>query len=279
MARYRNWKRFAALTFGTLALAGWLAGCGVDSSPVATDVEQSDADAGSTLLTFSLGKPQPAAKVLGGDKEQKKAEREKKKAERQAAQKKKQEERQAEREQKQEERQAAREQKQEERQAAQEQKKAEREKKQEERRKKADERAFERSRIQGDYIGPKGGIITVGHEFGPGASDDLVVDFVVPERALDEPTRIKVTLHGDRLENLAIEFAPAGLVFNTPAELWIKIGKGRVHSSDLEDLLILHQYEDGKVEEYGVEVDEEEEKYWLLIKVPGFSRYSMGGGE
>lgn len=110
--------------------------------------------------------------------------------------------------------------------------------------------------------------------------DDLKVNFCVPSGALDKNTHIEMAVHGETLEELVIAFAPGGLVFNIPATVKIKIGADRVNSAPT-GLRINHEYSDGTVEEAVVNtfrMTGNGDVYVIEFEVPGFSRYSWGGG-
>lgn len=136
----------------------------------------------------------------------------------------------------------------------------------------------DKKHTQTKRIGPEGGTLKVGEKYGKGGRDDLMVFFHVPEGALDEKVEITMRLRGDNLENLVLEFSPEGLRFNIPAQLRIKLGKDRVNLP-IESVVALHQNADGSVEQVEIlRIEEERDSYWIIVEVPGFSLYSLGGG-
>ena len=135
---------------------------------------------------------------------------------------------------------------------------------------------LDKNRSKTKRIGKRGGKIVVGHKTMNHGEFTLRAEFSVPAGALDKKVPITMTLVGDRLENLTIEFAPAGLTFDPSAVLTLKIGKKRAPKY-LEGLEIKHIYEDGTVVSARWHKEEHRKGYRLDIGVPGFSRYSMGG--
>ena len=123
-------------------------------------------------------------------------------------------------------------------------------------------------------IGRKGGklVIKVDER---GDDDDLKVEFIVPKKALNEKVKITMTVHGETLDDLVIEFAPGGLVFEKPTKLKIYLGEERV-SVPLERVKIVHHYGDGSSEVVPLRIRNHKKKDIITIKIPGFSRYSMG---
>ena len=113
----------------------------------------------------------------------------------------------------------------------------------------------------------------------PPKKDDLRSQFSVPEDGVTGPVEISMTVYGQSLSELLFQFTPSGLVFNSDAQLEILIGKDWV-DLPLDDLVAYHEHEDGTVE-YAqiVMVEDWGAETRILISIPGFSRYSMGGGE
>jgi hypothetical protein len=136
---------------------------------------------------------------------------------------------------------------------------------------------------------------------GAGTRDDLEIEFRVPAGALNRPTKITMTVYGNKLSDLVLAFEPDGLVFNKPAQLKLKIGAERIDRSllDLETLLLpfadlqaYHEH-DGSVENaaitsvktyiYALLLGEVESPLPLgvydyariEVSVPGFSRYGL----
>ena len=108
--------------------------------------------------------------------------------------------------------------------------------------------------------------------------DDITVFFTVPDHALDHPVEITMTVYGNTLEEMVVEFQPGGLNFLHHATLGIFLGHNLVHTPH-DQLHAWHEHGDGSVEEANI--------FWLRITdakvkmkiaVPGFSRYSPGGG-
>ena len=124
-----------------------------------------------------------------------------------------------------------------------------------------------------------GGSFQVFESNGSGPKDNLLVEFVVPKNALNQPETITMTVNGETLSELAIEFQPGGLEFNTGAELTVRVGAGLVDVQQVESLQVYHRYEDGTVEESIVHVNEpnsHQQSVSIYVVIPGFSRYSMG---
>ena len=108
----------------------------------------------------------------------------------------------------------------------------------------------------------------------------IFTKFEIQAGALDEDTQIDMTVSGTSLDDLVVAFAPAGLTFNIPAQLTIKVAVNKVEVLP-ESFMVKHIHGDGTVEEavvgkYGLE--RSGLYYKFVIEVPGFSRYSMGGG-
>lgn len=110
--------------------------------------------------------------------------------------------------------------------------------------------------------------------------DDLEIQFRIPDNALDGDVEITMTVYGYTLETLVIAFEPAGLIFNIPAELEIEIGHDlcAADEDEAEEMFGQHQYADGSVDEIDAELLKKNQEYEFYLQVPGFSRYSMGGG-
>ena len=126
-----------------------------------------------------------------------------------------------------------------------------------------------------EWIGSKGGTLSMMEASGD-PRDDLIVLFIVPRDALDEPHLITMTVHGDLLSELEVEFSPGGLEFLKDASLEVVIGYNRV-DIDTQTLKVLHMYDDGTVEDAYLEAVKESGKLKLTIvaAVSGFSRYSV----
>ncbi len=107
--------------------------------------------------------------------------------------------------------------------------------------------------------------------------DNLQVNFVVPNGAVNERVLITMTVYGNYLSDLVIAFQPGGLVFNTPAELQLDMG-GNLVNIDTADLAVLHEYADGTVEETTISSTKSYQgDIWFELDaiVPGFSRYGI----
>ncbi len=106
--------------------------------------------------------------------------------------------------------------------------------------------------------------------------DDLYVSFTTPNGAVTEQTEITMTVIGNRLSDLVIAFQPGGLVFETPASLWVKLGADLV-DVDTATLTVWHEYSDGTVEETTVVTSHQYKNgyYEFTAEIPGFSRYGL----
>ena len=125
-----------------------------------------------------------------------------------------------------------------------------------------------------------GGILTVIEKLDFQGSG-MLASLVVPRGALTETKTITMSVIGDDLSSLVVGFQPAGLVFNKPASLRILLGRDRVDLSveEIRNLIGLHLYANGNVEQVDVRsMRLRREGVWLVIEVPGFSRYALGGG-
>ena len=106
--------------------------------------------------------------------------------------------------------------------------------------------------------------------------DDLYVSLAVPTRAVDVPVLVTMTVIGNKLSDLVIVFQPGGLVFNTPASLWVQMGTVLV-DIPTSDITVWHEYDDGTVEEASLEATKDYQKgaYEFITEVPGSSRYGL----
>lgn len=136
---------------------------------------------------------------------------------------------------------------------------------------------LDKNRAKTKTIGRKGGVIRVGHKTFNHGDYTLRAEFKVPKGALDERVPISMTLVGNTLEDLVVEFAPAGLVFKKGAILTLKVGKRRA-PANLDGMEVLHIHEDGTVERARWKYDVKELGFVIDMGVPGFSKYSSGGG-
>jgi len=90
---------------------------------------------------------------------------------------------------------------------------------------------------------------------------------------------ISMDVHsGATVGDVDVVFGPSGLVFDPPAELNLKL-RGPATPEDVRQALHIHG--DGAyVETIGVESDKNGNSFLrILLKVPGFSRYSLGIGD
>lgn len=137
----------------------------------------------------------------------------------------------------------------------------------------------------GRWIGPRGGKIRI-RDKGRKRDDDgnklrefISVDFSVPKGALDERAPIRMAVRGYYLSQLAIGFRPSGLEFNKDAKLKIHLGRDRV-DVDATTIEVTHTWvEDGvthtETMKYDVDVNGHGDAV-IQIRIPGFSRYSLG---
>ncbi len=87
-----------------------------------------------------------------------------------------------------------------------------------------------------------------------------------------------VTTSGSTLDDILVDFGPAGLKFRPEAELKIDI-RGYLDEDQLEDLVAYHVEHDGTVTVIKVKVTGSKDKWKLTIKVPGFSYYDVAGDD
>lgn len=128
-----------------------------------------------------------------------------------------------------------------------------------------------------DLFGLTGGTIQVKDDNGNGPKDDLRVTFTVPDNALNLPTNITMTVYGNTLEDLVVEFQPSGLVFLQDAELDLRFGTDLV-STPFNQIVVWHEYSDGTVVPATFSKYNSGNIIRLKIDIPGFSKYSSGGG-
>lgn len=131
------------------------------------------------------------------------------------------------------------------------------------------------SRTVGGWIGSAGGWLRVADDGGT-PSNSLVVEFEVPAGALDQPQLITMTVCGDLLSELVVEFQPGGLRFLKDATLTLRVGMNRVDIAD-QPIKIWHVYSDGTVEEvlqYGIR-QQGNSTLTIAIPVSGFSLYGL----
>lgn len=159
---------------------------------------------------------------------------------------------------------------------------AEREAKRIERQAKLEAKDLE-NRFDSKEIGPHGGSLRVGSLMGAGGQDNIRAVLKVPNGALAEPLELTMELQGSTLSTINIVFGPA-LVFDLPATLVIHLGRKAI-DLDLDAVVALHVSDDldgdgqpDLVEEVPIRMAHGVLGLELQIAVPGFSRYSMGGG-
>jgi hypothetical protein len=109
------------------------------------------------------------------------------------------------------------------------------------------QRWLDKNRSKTKKIGRRGGKIVVGHKTLNHGRYTLRAEFNIPKGALKKRVPITATLIGDRLENLIVEFAPAGLEFASMAKLTLKVGRKRA-PANLDGVEVEHIYENGHVE-------------------------------
>ena len=118
--------------------------------------------------------------------------------------------------------------------------------------------------------------------FNPYAGDGQVqvqsAVFEVPARGVNQKVEISMTaFSGVLLNDIQFQFSPSGLVFNTPATLTMALS-GDVDKEELYGLTVYHISSDGTVTEAAVQYSMTK-GCTLILEIPGFSRYSLGGGD
>jgi len=138
-----------------------------------------------------------------------------------------------------------------------------------------------KARTSSELIGAKGGTVYIKDENGKGTKDNLVAILKVPADALVADELITMTVYGDKLSDLVVEFAPGGLEFLSPATLVLRLGLKLVDVSLHQAVQIKHIYHDGTVEDVEVifAAEKRDGRIRMKVKVPGFSRYALGGGD
>jgi hypothetical protein len=138
-----------------------------------------------------------------------------------------------------------------------------------------------------------GGTLEVSEANAPGLGDDLLVRFWVPEGALAEgvdPTsttsaiadpadgvQITMAVYGNALSELIVDFGPDGLLFDPNSWLSLALGWDLV-DMPTEKLVVWHIHDNGMIEQAEAIVYSTDRGLKIHVVVPGFSRYSMGGG-
>jgi hypothetical protein len=140
----------------------------------------------------------------------------------------------------------------------------------------------EESRSVSQWVRPKGAAQLYLQDNNSSSTiyDNLQVNFVVPSGAVNERVLITMTVYGNYLSDLVVAFQPGGLVFNMPAELQVGMG-GDLINIDTADLVVLHEYADGTVEETTINSTKTYQgNMWFEFDamVPGFSRYGIRRG-
>lgn len=128
--------------------------------------------------------------------------------------------------------------------------------------------------------------------FSPRKSGELAVDFnrrssasgvgvdratfEVKKGSLGREAAISMTaFSGSTLADIAVLFTPSGLDFNPPATLTLVI-KGDLSEADLKALKAFHK-SGNEIDEVSVRVNRSGRDEWtVVLKVPGFSSYSLG---
>lgn len=146
-----------------------------------------------------------------------------------------------------------------------------------------------------DWFDATGGTLVVHEANTPELTDDLLVRFWVPEGALEEgadptstnyatgdiadPDEVLITMavFGNTLSELIVDFGPGGLLFDPNSWLSLSLGWDLV-DIPAEGLVVWHIHDDGMIEQAEVVVRQTDSGIKIHVVVPGFSRYSMGGG-
>ena len=125
-------------------------------------------------------------------------------------------------------------------------------------------------------FGPQGGDFSIQDKKGTknNKRDDLEVALMIAPGLLDAEVEITMIVHGDDYDTLEIEFQPAGLVFNEPADVRIDLGYDLATNKDVNNIVPTHLYADGSTEEVAVYfIDKSSNDFNIYMKAPGFSRY------
>lgn len=146
------------------------------------------------------------------------------------------------------------------------------------------ERAGKKIKNQGkkirDTFSHKGGELEIVEE-DKDLDAKMEIKFKVKKGALpeDAETEIEMMIFGDYASEMVIGFTPSGIVFEKDCELEIKIKGAWVDLSE-EQIEALHFSSYGEVENAEIKkIDVKDDELTIKIKIPGFSRYSMGGGQ
>ena len=130
-------------------------------------------------------------------------------------------------------------------------------------------------------VNPGGAIVVQEDMDNGGPHNDFRIALEVGRNQVAENVVITMTVYGSTLEDLVVGFDPGGFAFVKPAKLSITVGKER-YTAIPEGVTVQHEYSDGTVEAITVThllVQKDGGRINIKLDVPGFSRYSMGGGE
>lgn len=124
-------------------------------------------------------------------------------------------------------------------------------------------------------VGPAGGTLTVEDRSG-GRNSGIIANFTVPQGALDRDCKIVMTVHGEALSEMVVEFSPGGLEFYPDATLELVLGSERI-DLDIETLPLWHVHGDGTVEKANIRERRQGANgaLVLIVDIPGFSRYGV----
>lgn len=99
--------------------------------------------------------------------------------------------------------------------------------------------------------------------------------FEVEEGSVGHRVNISMTaFSGTALEDVRIEFEPSGLAFNPPATLTIVL-RGEVDPGEVN----VYHIEGSAITKVSADFEDGERTLTVIVKVPGFSTYSLGGDE
>lgn len=124
-------------------------------------------------------------------------------------------------------------------------------------------------------IGPDGGELIV-EETGGRPQDNLLVCFTVPPGALTATESITMTVEGDLLSQIVVDFLRPGLTFTPWATLYLHLGGERV-DVDPTGLQAVHILADGTevVVDSRLYTTGNSNDWQIWVDVPGFSRYGL----
>ena len=103
--------------------------------------------------------------------------------------------------------------------------------------------------------------------------------FKVEEGSIDQDVEITMTVQsGTTLEDVGVLFSPAGQEFYPYAKLTLFL-EGELDEENLGSIKAYH-IEGDSVTELSVKISERDDDEWkIIVEVPGFSRYSLGGND